>query len=574
MNKKFSRRNFLKTTTASSLLLSTTNPLGVLFHQIMDSTAHAQTAQAKRFISFVILGAPPRWMFDLILDVGDIPPDVNAMTSTSFHSETGVPIYKTTSSTYQTSDGINFNPPAIWDSALGDGDSNFMPQLLTKMMSIRAVRTIGNHPPAKLSTHVHSFSKAGVHTLAQEQGNNNAPASCVQYGVNFPFNARNEISNLTVKYDDSEGFNPIEEILRPFLKEHTPDKDFSSSLGDIFDEAFNAFFKGDKIKTFSDGAKDSIKSSQQNAKLLFIGATKDLINSYPNILTKYKSAITNQMNNNGHLPEVPLPENNSSLNKKYHFRPDTSYTMDNSGNFKTLNDVYSGENTNLDQMASSFAVAEILSQSNGSGVLSQGITNSMVFYLGQLKIYSAHAHTNGVFSNQPHYNDAHNIGSYPTTFGFTKYYQCFSQCLKLLITSFGGMNSEKFRNTLIQLSGDFNRTPRDDEAGSDHASEGVFTYFGGAINGPLLGGACKVNTKSNWQDYGQSYFDETMDKNETHTVPKLSSIHCFEGVAKFLGVPKLTNSVEPCFTFSNGAFSIHPKFIAKNYDVSTDEEES
>ena len=66
-----------------------------------------------------------------------------------------------------------------------------------------------------------------------------------------------------MKYDDSEDFNPIEEILKPFLKEHTPDKDFSSNLSDIFDEAFDAFLKGDKIKTFSDGAKESIKSSQK-----------------------------------------------------------------------------------------------------------------------------------------------------------------------------------------------------------------------------------------------------------------------------------------------------------------------
>ena len=149
----------------------------------------------------------------------------------------------------------------------------------------------------------------------------------------------------------------------------------------------------------------------------------------------------------------------------------------------------------MDQMASSFAVAEILSQSNGDGVLSQGITNSMVFYLGQLKIVSAPSHTGKIYSPQPMYNDAHDIGSYSTTFGFTKYFQCFSQCLKHLIESFGGMESPKFKNTLIQLSGDFNRTPREDEGGSDHAGEGVFTYFGGSINGPLIGGACKINTK-------------------------------------------------------------------------------
>ena len=291
MSKKISRRIFLKTGAVSSLLLSTNNPLGILFNQIMNSTAHAQSPAAKRFISFVILGAPPRWMYDLILNVGGLPADVNAMTSTNFSGNPLAPVYQTTG-TKTTSDGVIFQPPVIWDSTLSDGDSNFMPSLLNKMMSIMCRQNNWESSTAKLATHVHILSKAGVHTLAQEQTSNTAPATCVQYGVNFPFNARNEISNLTVKYDDSEDFNPIEEILKPFLKEHTPDKDFSSNLSDIFDEAFDAFLKGDKIKTFSDGAKESIKSSQENAKLLFIGATKDLIDSYPTIYQNIKQQYT------------------------------------------------------------------------------------------------------------------------------------------------------------------------------------------------------------------------------------------------------------------------------------------
>ena len=573
MTKKVSRRNFLKLGTSTSLLLSTTNPLGVLFNQIMDSTAHAQTPQAKRFISFVILGAPPRWMFDLILNVGGIGPDVNPMTSTNFDEKSFEPIYQTTPSEKITDDGILFRPPPIWESSLSDGDSSFMPGLLNKMMSIRAVRTIGNHPPAKLATHVHSFSKAGVHTLAQEQSDNRAPASCVQYGVNFPFNARNEISNLTIKYDESIDYNPIEEILKPFLKEDPPDKNFEDTLSTIFNDAFEAFLGGDKIKTFSDGAKDSIKSSQENAKRLFIGATKALIESYPAKYAKYKNAIASQMDYDGHLLQVPLPANGSGFDLRFQFRGESSYTKDSGGNFGTLNDIFSAANTNMNQLASCFAVAEILSQSNGDGVLSQGITNSMVFYLGQLKINSAIAHNSNVFSNQPLYNDAHNVGVYATTFGFTKYYQCFCQCLKLLIESFGGLNSDKFKNTLIQFNGDFNRTPRKDLGGSDHAGEGVFTYFSGSINGPLLGGACKVDTESDWNDYGQSYFDLTLEEDGTHKIPKLSSIHCFEGVADFLGVPKLTNSIDPCFSYKNGKFVINPKFTAANYSVPPPEDD-
>ena len=149
MSKKISRRIFLKTGAVSSLLLSTNNPLGILFNQIMNSTAHAQAPAAKRFISFVILGAPPRWMYDLILNVGGLSADVNAMTSTNFSGNPLAPVYQTTG-TKTTSDGVIFQPPVIWDSTLSDGDSNFMPSLLNKMMSIRAVRTIGNHPPPNL----------------------------------------------------------------------------------------------------------------------------------------------------------------------------------------------------------------------------------------------------------------------------------------------------------------------------------------------------------------------------------------------------------------------------------------
>ena len=101
----------------------------------MASTAHAQVPQAKRFISFVTLGAPPRWMFDLILHVGGVPPDVNSMLSTSFSSEDKTPIYETTPTTMTTSDGIAFRPPPIWAGKLSGEDSEFMPHLLSKMMS-------------------------------------------------------------------------------------------------------------------------------------------------------------------------------------------------------------------------------------------------------------------------------------------------------------------------------------------------------------------------------------------------------------------------------------------------------
>ena len=49
--------------------------------------------------------------------------------------------------------------------------------------------------------------------------------------------------------------------------------------------------KGDKIKTFSKGARASIKSSQKNAKRLFIGTTKDLIDSYSKIYDEYRPLL-------------------------------------------------------------------------------------------------------------------------------------------------------------------------------------------------------------------------------------------------------------------------------------------
>ena len=58
-------------------------------------------------------------------------------------------------------------------------------------------------------------------------------------------------------------------------------------------------------------------------------------------------------------------------------------------------------------------MAEILSQSNGEGVLSQGITNSMVFHLGAIKFNKLYLSNNAYRASA--YSsfsiDSHKVGS-------------------------------------------------------------------------------------------------------------------------------------------------------------------
>jgi len=570
--KKISRRNFIKTAGASSLLLSTDNPLGLLFNQVINSVAHAQTNNVKRFISFVALGAPPRWMFDQVLKLDGSPLNLSPLVGTNFditkEGEISA-LYQTTKSSFTSKNGVEFFPPEMWDTEVNTsfGYSLKIKELFQKSMIIRGISTSANHPPAKLATHISGLSKAGVHTLAQEHYNNNAPISCIQYGVNFPFKARNGISCINLRYPDDSSFdehNPIEEILRPFTPSVKPENNFSEKLSTIFDEAFNEFFKGEKIKSFSARSRESIKNSQKAARNLFIENTKSLIESYPLAYNKYKTIIADVLNgNNIFMENIPLPIKEDEFKNKFKWG---SYSICKGDGIETFDDIFSSSNANIDQMASAFALTEVLCKSNGDGVLEHGLTNSTVSYTGEIKLKKIYGiDQDGKFYNftdKQISNDCHEIGSLLTTYGFTKYYLSLSTCLGSLIKDgLGGFSSEKFKNTIIQFSGDFNRTPRVDEGGSDHGNSTVYTYFSGAIDGPLLAGANKVNSKSIYHDHGEAHYDYK------ETFP-LRSINCFEGVAQFIGTESLTRSAESIFDYKDGKISIKEKYLAKNIDDS------
>jgi hypothetical protein len=113
----------------------------------------------------------------------------------------------------------------------------------------------------------------------------------------------------------------------------------------------------------------------------------------------------------------------------------------------------------------------------------------------------------------PGNNDHHFYGAIPSTIVTIKQIRAFYACLHELITRFkavsagtapNGSSLNLFDRTLIQVSGDFNRSARNDMKGSDHGYNGSnYSLHSGMIDGIKLVGKIKRDrgTSSNGGDH-------------------------------------------------------------------------
>jgi hypothetical protein len=92
-------------------------------------------------------------------------------------------------------------------------------------------------------------------------------------------------------------------------------------------------------------------------------------------------------------------------------------------------------------------------------------------------------------------NDQHYTGLYPSTYFNILRHRAVAACLAELIEQLKAANL--FNNTVISLSGEFNRNPSVDLTGSDHGWTGKsVSLYSGAFSGPLIVGNLTVDDDS------------------------------------------------------------------------------
>jgi hypothetical protein len=228
-------------------------------------------------------------------------------------------------------------------------------------------------------------------------------------------------------------------------------------------------------------AKQQIDLAQSSMRSLFMQSFEGLQAEYEGLYSKYRNLISLSLGTRNMAGISDQVISVDAQNKDFHLRSDTNAPY--SGN--DLRDIINTNNT-ISRLASDCAITEYLISHN----LSCSIFNSV----GQV---------NAGFGN-----DAHNTGAMLQFYVFTHMVRAYSACVYELVQVLKAKNL--FNQTIIQLSSDFSRCPREEggiSPGSDHAGNCSYTQIiNGEIEGPsVTGNIYDIDTSRNQETYPGTY---------------------------------------------------------------------
>lgn len=488
MSKQKSRRQFLEEfgafTSGTAFLNSPLNMFisSIIGSSLTSSMAHAQSLKPRRYVNIQLYGAPPRWMFDLMLNAygtNDTPALNSPMIGTRY-----VDAARYTDVEYRTVLKNGIRVPLIWQNnvpAPGVGNTRPMSDLLNNYLSLQGITTENPGHPGSSALH---FRPAGAKTslgaLSADASDAFIPAVnlAAQY---FMFLSLKGKSPVTL---NTSG-NMIQTLLDPFISQASADfktnkakVNLKAALG-AATSALNTATQTDQLNS------QTLIESQKSAENLLNSSFGNLTTEWTSLRAKYQDLITRSL-------AMTLP----GINDKPIGSTDTAarageYQLRVEGNivrFADLRELVSLTTRNVGRMADQFALTEYVLKNN----LSYSITMSFDHLIG-LKTGT------GLNTAANHNSDEHYTGKVPSLLLNSLFYTAMSSCLLELISVL--KTADIWKDTVIDLGGEFNRNPNSVSSGSEHGFKGksVSLLSGGFNNTMVLGNvSASTNINLSW----------------------------------------------------------------------------
>lgn len=457
----FNRREILKLAAATSAVL----PLGPLLRFIADgmiqnAIAAAAGASGKRYIYFLQETAPPRWMFDLFLTPYSTNYSANPMVGTVGVNVGG----RYTSIDYHTISVKGINAPPIWgvNVPAPGGGTRAMNTLLDNMLVIRGADTgTVSHTAGQRLNFWPVGAEYTLMGLTADAGTG-FPLKAINAGPSrFAFSSQNHY-NAVQAMTGGAALGPS--ILNPFTSRAPAS--FRTNKATI-DADLNA--AAGALQTFAESQHPGaamIKTVQDDTDAMKTGRISALLTKWTSLYNKYNALVTQAIAASAVPGVTDMPVGAAT-------RPTaTSAYLVNGAVVNTpldLRTMYTAA-TSLG-FADKFALAELAITENISSAVS-----------GRLLHFAGLSANGGTISER---NDQHDSGSLTGLLNNTKMYFVLSACMAELINSLKVANL--FNQTVVHLGGEFNRMPRPDLVGSDHApTAGSATIWSGMVQGPLV----------------------------------------------------------------------------------------
>lgn len=468
-----SRRDLLKILGAASASL----PLGQLVRLIatgMVEKAYAAEigATGKRYVYFCQQLAPPRWVFDLLLTPYSTNFTANPMVGTVGVSSGG----RYTGTAYQTIQRKGINVPPIWGANVPapGGGTRALDTLLDNVLVIRGV-DIGtaSHPSAQKLNFRPIGAEYSVMGLIADAGSG-FPLKGINAGAaEFTFASQNHYS--AVQLPPRQGSQLGRVLLNPFNSQASAA--FKSNKTTVQAELNAAKTALDNFANSQHPGAAQIKTVQEDTDMLKGAGLAALLTKYDQLYAKYLALVGRAITegNVAGVTDQPVGESTRPANMRpYMVRGAAIQTpLDMRAMFTA--------NTTCPGLAEAFALAEL--------VVTENICNSVTAPIQHFSNLSANGGTTA------ERNDQHDSGSLAGLLLNTKLYLAIGACMAEFISVLKAQNL--FNQTVVHLGGEFNRMPRPDMGGSDHAPiAGSGTIWSGIVQGPLVIGNVRQNAPS------------------------------------------------------------------------------
>ena len=528
MSKKKDRRDFISQMLKGSAAFQVAPPLYYFIESIFNTAIAGSmdsSINPRRLISFQQGQAPARWMFDMFLAPYMTPAELatfdpqNPMIGTRFKEQGG----RNLNLVYETVLVNGINAPFMWGQNVptSAGGERPMADLLLNMLSLQGINT--TNAGHTISRALHYLPATAVQsTSAMASDYSSAPLGNIAINVmNFPFKSLAHKSPVTASLF---GGNYLQALLSPFIISGgqtylDPGTEAASTNFQRMSRLIDATGKDRNA-----GLISSIMN-KANAHEMMLDGFSGLANSWTTRFNAYQALIAAALDKN----KTYVGFNDFPVGSIDVANRDQRYALNTKTNivrFDNLNDLFTAPKVLDSQghyvdgvptigagLAASFVMAEYLILNDLSSSVCAGLGG-----LTGLTVASG-KNTDSTMPFDEHFN-----GQMCSALGNFWYNRALATCLLELTTALKSkrLASGKtyFEETVIELHGDFHRSPRADGFGSDHGSAGKsIMYLSGGINGPHVIGALgryPTNNLSAPGVWGQGAVDPQIGKNITN----------------------------------------------------------
>ncbi len=515
-NKNHSRRNFLKNSVVHTPLALHSMRLGpfALFLDSIIKKAYGieddVDANQLNYIGIMMSGAPPRWMFDLPLNPnGSSEPFVhNPMASTQIVNNQLKYAQKKIGKYYM---------PMMWDKLIPQltGSDIKMASMLKNIMMFRGYNLgVDGHSGNQIR---HFRPNTGGTSIDGQLGAaSSRPIPNVACGTSYGFSSPTGSSQVSVSLSDS---NPLNTLISNFSLSgnSTP---LSMKDSDV-EKAFDQVLKSIENKAHKNNIPlKNAYNNRINAKKVFKEEYGNLKDWYTTRYNEYRELERECFTNSRYSLGSGIQNHDFFKFNSGHRQPDDYYKINNINQRGThlpdwgVNLEKSLQsNTYVYAVAHTLTIAEFLIQNK----LSSGLTLNWG-NLRNIKIGT---------KNVDITNDGHNNGAFTSLFLYSKMYQSIAACLNEFTNFLEGI--DELDNSVIQLSGDFNRCARFNGSGSDHGWQGTnTTIISGMIKEHTIIGNCTARASGTyqgcWGEAGEMSFLDGSHMNFGHVASSIATM--------------------------------------------------